>query len=160
MLVKGADWFVEGASKIADKFGIPQLVIGLTIVISALSLLSCWSVGDWSSFPILEKVFNGLLGAVKDNFLDQLDYICSCWILPLDGMLIAVFVGWIWGVGKCSQELYRRRGKLLLDPENSGVVRSKLNMQLPVKLWSLFVRFVAPILTLITFLYAAGLIKF
>ena len=23
MLVKGADWFVEGASKIADKFGIP-----------------------------------------------------------------------------------------------------------------------------------------
>lgn len=32
MLIKGADWFVEGASKIADRFGIPQLVIGLTIV--------------------------------------------------------------------------------------------------------------------------------
>lgn len=32
MLVKGADWFVEGASCIADRFGIPQLVIGLTIV--------------------------------------------------------------------------------------------------------------------------------
>lgn len=32
MLVKGADWFVDGASGIADKFGIPQLVIGLTIV--------------------------------------------------------------------------------------------------------------------------------
>lgn len=32
MLIKGADWFVEGASKIADKLGIPQLVIGLTIV--------------------------------------------------------------------------------------------------------------------------------
>lgn len=32
LLVKGADWFVEGASRIADKFGIPQLVIGLTIV--------------------------------------------------------------------------------------------------------------------------------
>lgn len=32
LLLKGADWFVEGASKIADKFGIPQLVIGLTIV--------------------------------------------------------------------------------------------------------------------------------
>ena len=31
MLIKGADWFVEGASKIADRFGIPQLVIGLTI---------------------------------------------------------------------------------------------------------------------------------
>lgn len=32
MLIKGADWFVEGTSGIADKFGIPQLVIGLTIV--------------------------------------------------------------------------------------------------------------------------------
>ena len=32
MLVKGADWFVDGASGIATKFKIPQLVIGLTIV--------------------------------------------------------------------------------------------------------------------------------
>ena len=32
MLIKGADFFVEGASKVADKFGIPQIVIGLTIV--------------------------------------------------------------------------------------------------------------------------------
>ena len=32
MLVKGADWFVDGAAGIAERFGIPQLVIGLTIV--------------------------------------------------------------------------------------------------------------------------------
>ena len=32
MLVKGADWFVDGSSGIAARFGIPQLVIGLTIV--------------------------------------------------------------------------------------------------------------------------------
>ena len=32
LLGKGADWFVEGAAGIAAKFGIPQLVIGLTIV--------------------------------------------------------------------------------------------------------------------------------
>ena len=38
LLMKGADWFVEGASKIADKFGIPQLVIGLTIVAMGTSL--------------------------------------------------------------------------------------------------------------------------
>lgn len=38
MLMKGADWFVDGASKIADKFGIPQLVIGLTIVAMGTSL--------------------------------------------------------------------------------------------------------------------------
>lgn len=38
LLMKGADWFVEGASKIADKFGISQLVIGLTIVAMGTSL--------------------------------------------------------------------------------------------------------------------------
>lgn len=38
MLIKGADWFVEGASDLADKFGIPQLVIGLTIVAMGTSL--------------------------------------------------------------------------------------------------------------------------
>lgn len=32
LLIKGADWFVGGASKIADRFGITQLIIGLTIV--------------------------------------------------------------------------------------------------------------------------------
>lgn len=38
MLVKGADWFVEGASKVAEKFGIPPLVVGLTIVALGTSL--------------------------------------------------------------------------------------------------------------------------
>lgn len=32
LLIKGADFFVESASGIAAKFGIPQLIIGLTIV--------------------------------------------------------------------------------------------------------------------------------
>lgn len=32
LLIKGADWFVDGSSAVAAKFGIPQLVIGLTIV--------------------------------------------------------------------------------------------------------------------------------
>ena len=32
MLIKGADWFVDGASAIADRLGIPPLIVGLTIV--------------------------------------------------------------------------------------------------------------------------------
>jgi cation:H+ antiporter len=32
MLVKGADWFVDGAAGLAEKIRIPQLVIGLTVV--------------------------------------------------------------------------------------------------------------------------------
>ena len=32
LLIKGADFFVDGASSVAGKIGIPQIVIGLTIV--------------------------------------------------------------------------------------------------------------------------------
>ncbi len=38
LLVKGADFFVESASGIAAKFGIPQLFIGMTIVAMGTSL--------------------------------------------------------------------------------------------------------------------------
>ncbi len=38
MLIKGADIFVDGASKIATKFNIPQMVIGLTIVAFGTSM--------------------------------------------------------------------------------------------------------------------------
>ena len=32
LLIKGADFFVDGASAVAKKLGVPELVIGLTIV--------------------------------------------------------------------------------------------------------------------------------
>lgn len=38
LLVKGADWFVDGAASLAQKLGIPQLVVGLTIVAMGTSL--------------------------------------------------------------------------------------------------------------------------
>ena len=38
LLVKGADWFVEGAASVAKRMGIPQLVIGLTIVSMGTSM--------------------------------------------------------------------------------------------------------------------------
>ena len=32
LLIKGADFFVKGASSVAHKFGVPQIIIGLTVV--------------------------------------------------------------------------------------------------------------------------------
>lgn len=37
-LVKGADWFVDGAASVARKMGIPQLIIALTIVAMGTSM--------------------------------------------------------------------------------------------------------------------------
>ena len=38
LLVKGADWFVEGAASIAKNIGVPQLIICLTIVAMGTSM--------------------------------------------------------------------------------------------------------------------------
>lgn len=38
LLMKGADWFVDGAAGIAARLGIPELIIGLTIVAMGTSL--------------------------------------------------------------------------------------------------------------------------
>ena len=38
LLMKGADMFVDGAGKVAVKFGIPDIIIGLTIVALGTSL--------------------------------------------------------------------------------------------------------------------------
>ena len=38
LLIKGADWFVDGASALSKKFGIPSVVIGLTVVAFGTSM--------------------------------------------------------------------------------------------------------------------------
>ena len=38
MLIKGADWFVEGSSSIAKALKVPTIIIGLTIVAMGTSL--------------------------------------------------------------------------------------------------------------------------
>ena len=55
MLVKGADWFVEGTSRFARKLGIPQLVVGLTIV----------AIG--TSCPELAVSVSNAISALKDG---------------------------------------------------------------------------------------------
>lgn len=41
LLIKGADFFVEGSSGIAKKLKVPSLIIGLTIVAMGTSLPEC-----------------------------------------------------------------------------------------------------------------------
>ena len=131
----------------------------LTIVVGAFALLSSFGVTGWDNFKDLEAILTKLFGEVKSSFFDELDYICSNWILPLNGVVIALFVGWIWGVGKCSQELCNMHGHAPHSAEAAAGIRNKLNMPLSVKAWSIFIRFIAPLLTLLTFLAAIGVIK-
>ena len=63
LLIKGADWFVEGASSIAKAMKIPSLVIGLTLVSVGTSMPE-FSVSLTSSIKGLNDMsFGNIIGS-------------------------------------------------------------------------------------------------
>ena len=58
MLVKGADWFVDGAASIASKFGIPQLedeqIVGAKKIVDSLTV-------DEDCYQLFDSVFGYLI---------------------------------------------------------------------------------------------------
>lgn len=74
-----------------------KAVIVLTVVILALaipSVLSQGAVAGLSKVPGVEMDFLTLMATVWNN-----------WALPIGGLLIAIFVGWVWGADKAIAEL-------------------------------------------------------
>ena len=43
------------------------------------------------------------------NFFDHVDNIASNYLLPLGGMLTAVFVGWVWDTKNAHKEIEQTR---------------------------------------------------
>jgi NSS family neurotransmitter:Na+ symporter len=101
---------------IEERYGMPRhrsalLVIGSVAVFSVLSILS---YNVWVDFRI-----GGL------NFNDSMDYFSNQILLPLGGLLIAVFAGWIMTSGASRDELSSMHG-------------------LGYALWRFMIRFVVP----------------
>ncbi len=97
--------------------------------------LSIWAIGLGSvlSFNVLAG-FRFYRGTIFDN----IDYVTSNIMLPLGGVLIAVFAGWVMCRNSTADEL-----------GGSGPI---------YKLWRVLVRYVAPIGILFVFLKAIGLL--
>ncbi|MCH8117729.1 MAG: sodium-dependent transporter, partial [Proteobacteria bacterium] len=97
--------------------------------------LSIWAIGLGSvlSFNVLAD-FTIYRGTIFDN----IEYVTSNIMLPLGGVLIAVFAGWIMCRNSTAEEL-----------GGSGSI---------YKLWRVLVRYVAPIGIMFVFLKAIGLL--
>lgn len=88
------------------------LVIGSVAVLSIFSILSYNVLGDIS--------FGGR------NFNDTMDYFSNQILLPLGGLLIAVFAGWamtreasrdeLWGMGSIAYGLWRFMIRFVVPP--------------------------------------------
>lgn len=71
------------------------------------------------------------------SFFDWMDFVCSNIVLPIGGLVITIFVGYAWkGAAK-----------------ESGLTSWWLQV------WLFMLRYIAPILVLLVFLYSAGIIK-
>jgi len=80
------------------------------------------------------------------NFFDLVDFTASNILLPLGGLCIAVFVGWIWGMDKVVFNL--KEGAENLFKNHSWIVTA----------WKIFIRYFAPVLIFIVFLSSIGLL--
>ena len=123
-----------------------------TVLITGFGCVISFSVNDWTNLPSLHRLLTGLFGGVKGSLFDLIDYVASNWILLLNGLAAAFYAGWVWGTNGAARELYRTGADL------SGLSKlQKFNRtRLPIISWSVFIRFISPVLIFVTFLSAAG----
>lgn len=101
--------------------------IGMFIICIAASL----SMGVWSGFTI-----GGM------NIFDLLDWFANNVLLPLGGIFITLYVGWIWG-----------KDKVKLEVTNNGQIRFAL-----FEFWIFLCRFVIPAAIALVMLSGIGII--
>jgi NSS family neurotransmitter:Na+ symporter len=127
------------------------------------------SVTGWEHLAPL-KIQEGLawaFGVRQPSFFDVLDNVASNWLLPLGGLFISLFVGWIWGTHKAVEEI--RHGSknfadvhliaLLAGLKDDPGHNSPVHVLTLASLWGIFIRFISPTAVLIAFLYTVGWIK-
>lgn len=98
-----------------------------------LTILSSLAMGPLANFLIFGK-----------NFFDLFDFLTSNIMLPLGGLMMCIFIGYIWGVDKAAAEIMQN-GKVAFKSRG---------------FWNIMVRFVAPVAVGIVFLNMIGIIKF
>lgn len=86
-------------------------------------------------------IWSGITPIGDLNILDSMDYVASNILLPLGGLSMALLVGW-----------YYRKADAL---ESTDLTGSSIG-----GLWYIIVKFIAPIIIILIFLYQIGIIQF
>lgn len=75
-----------GVAYLNERFGVSRIIASLLLgfIAWALGLGSVYSFNDWADVQVLWG----------KNFFDSMDFVATNIMLPLGGMLIALFVGW------------------------------------------------------------------
>ncbi len=116
------------------------------LLVMALGVFASISAVNWQYlqglYAVLVKVFGE--AHVSSSFFNLLDTFASAYILPLSGLMTALFVGWVWGTKNTQEEL--------------KLGANKLDKILP--LWAILIRFVIPVVIVIIFLHGVNAIDY
>ncbi len=125
------------------------------------------SMAGWERMPELGRAAGWLWGAqAPAHLFDMLDSFSCNWLLPLVGLGITIYVGWVWGVsyavekmrhgagGRLDANVFQLLAGLRSNSENTPAVCS------PALCWGLLVRWITPLLVLAAFLNGIGVIRF
>lgn len=134
------------------------------VVIFLLGSVAAVSVANWDNLPELHRWLVKAFGTTKNSFFDVMDNLASNWMLPLGGLFISLFVGWIWGTKHAIDEI--RHGSrnfadvhllaLLAGLKDDPAHNSQQHALTLASLWGVFIRFVSPVAVLIAFLNTIG----
>ena len=141
-----------------------RAAVAFGLAIFLLGSLCAISVADWSRLEGLQAVLLKIFGTTKASFFDTMDNLSSNWFLPLGGLFIALFTGWIWGTKHALDEI--RHGSsnfgdvhlfsLLAGLKDDPSHNSRIHVVTLASLWGIFIRFISPVAVLIAFLHTVG----
>jgi NSS family neurotransmitter:Na+ symporter len=110
------------------------IVLGIvTAIIGLPSVLAFNILSDFKIFGL--------------NFFDLVDFIASNILLPLGGLMISIFVAWIWGFDRVLPKLKLGAEKLFND------------YPWVISVWKIFLKYLAPVLIFLVFLQSIGVLE-
>ena len=121
LLVKGADFFVDGASELALKLGVPALVVGLTVVALGTSLPELVTTVTAARKGETDLAIGGIVGSNVLNVLFVLGVAGVVSPMPfssellLDGIIAIASAALLWLACARSRSLRRRWGVIMLS---------------------------------------------
>ncbi|MBL4762814.1 MAG: sodium-dependent transporter [Gammaproteobacteria bacterium] len=128
-------WLVENKSLSRVRASIYS---GLGVWVLGLGSVLSFNVWSEKTLSLTIKIGETVIPLVeKATFFDSIDYLTSSIMLPLGGLLIALFAGYSMSTASTKQEL------ALKDDA--------------YKVWRVLVRYITPVLVLIVFLHALGM---
>lgn len=127
--------------EVTVSFGIDQFkwsrkfsVVFFTTIMFVIGIGASLSMGIWKGF-LIPWIDGG-----RYNIFDFLDVITSYYLLPLGGLLSAVFVAYIWGTKNAVQEIKQDRSFYM------------------EKIWVILIKFIVPVMVLVILLSTTGLL--